>query len=459
MKPPPSFTLFLGPVSSVIITFLGYSLGWNQGAYLTAGICSLCVVWWIFEVIPLAATAFIPLALFPLFDILSYDDLSKSYGHPVVLLLLGGFILSKAMETNNAHLRVAMLMLKLFGTGSSRNVVFGFMATAAVLSMWVSNSATALMLMPVALAVLSQSKYEKELSIPLLLGICYACNIGGMGTPIGTPPNALFISIYKEHTGKDIGFLEWMMLALPVAVLLLPLCAWWLTRNLKTKECISLENQGPWQSPEVRVLIIFAMTALLWVSRKQPFGGWSELLNLEHVTDSTIALLASIALFLVPNGKGGKLLDWKSANTLPWGVLLLAAAGISISMAFKKTGLGDILANSFLSMDTLSLVFIVLSITLIVTFLTEFISNTAATAIMLPVLAALAVSSDVDPMLLMFPATISASCAFMMPIATTPNILVFGTQKVPFQTMVKNGVLINTIGILLITFITMIWVA
>lgn len=456
----PSYvSLTLGLLISLSVTFWGYSENWGQPAYIAAGICSLTIIWWVFESIPLAATALLPLALFPLFGILEYDEIAKSYGHPVIMLLLGGFLLSKAMEVNNAHLRVAMLMLRAFGTGSSKTIVFGFMAASALLSMWISNSATALMLMPVALAVLSQSKHQDKLAIPLLLGICYACNIGGMGTPIGTPPNALFLSIYQEHTGKTIDFLDWMIMALPAVFILIPISAWWLTRNLNSQEQITLDKLGSWQSAEKRVLCIFGITALLWISRKQPFGGWSDLLNLPNIHDSTIALLASVALFIIPNGKGGKLLTWKAANETPWGILVLAAAGISISIAFSKTGLGTMLANNFLNMDTLPLFVIVLITGLIMTFLTEFLSNTAATAILLPVLIALATSANLDPAVLMFAATISASCAFMMPIASTPNILVFSTQKIPFPTMVANGLLINLIGVVVVAALAVLWIA
>lgn len=443
--------LLVGVLVALLLAFFGAMAGWPQDRYLTAAITGLCVTWWVFEAIPLPATAILALSLFSLLGILDSNEISKSYGHPVILLLLGGFIISKAIEINKAHLRIAIFMLRLFGGNSNRQIVLGFMATSALLSMWISNAATALMLLPVATAILAQAKNSKVLAIPLLLGICYAANIGGMGTPIGTPPNAIFLSVYEEYTNKQLSFVDWMVMACPVLVCLFLATAWWLTRNLPSQQTIVLPKLDSWQPAEIRVLLVFLATALLWVFRQQPFGGWSHLFNLPHASDALVALMASVSLFIIPSGKGDKLMNWKAASEIPWGVLLLAASGVALSIAFKKTGLGETIANGFLGLDTLSILVLVLGVCLMMSLVTEFTSNTAATAIMLPVLAAMSLQLKLDPMVLMFPAVLSASCAFMLPIATAPNMIIFGSQKVPIRAMMTQGVLLNIFGIILIT--------
>lgn len=444
-------SIILGILVALLLAGLGFASGWPPDRYMTAAITGLCITWWITEAIPLPITSLFSLGLFSLFGVLDYREISMSYGHPVILLLLGGFIISKAMEVNNAHLRIAMTLLRLFGGNSDRKIIFGFMATSALLSMWISNAATALMLLPVAMAVLSQAKNSQLLSVPLLLGICYAANIGGMGTPIGTPPNAVFLSVYEQYSQTSLGFIDWMLKALPIAFCLLVITAWWLTRKLTARQDITFPHPGQWSKAESRVLWVFLITALLWVFRQQPFGGWSEWFNLIHASDPIIALIASVALFIIPNGKGGKLMNWEAANKIPWGILLLAASGVAISIAFKKTGLGEAIVAQFVGLHSLSLIVLILAICGMMTLVTEFTSNTAATAIMLPVLATLALQLDLDPAVLMFPAVLSASCAFMLPIATAPNMIIYGSQQVPIKTMIRHGALLNIIGVGLIT--------
>jgi len=354
------------------------------------------------------------------------------------------------MERSGAHRRVALTMVNLFGGSSSRRLVFGFMAASALLSMWISNTATTLMLLPVALAVLEKAP-DKRLAVPLLLGIAYAASIGGIGTPIGTPPNLVFREVYATTTGQEIGFLTWMTWGVPVVLLFVPLTALWLTRNLNYQGTFDLPPVGAWQTAERRVLIVFSLTALAWVTRSQPFGGWSQLLNVPGINDASIAMLAVVVMFLVPNGRGERLLTWDAAEKIPWGMLILFGGGIAIAKAFVTSGLSQELGGMLTQLAGLDLFFLVLVICLVITFMTEITSNTATTTLMLPILAAAAVAFEIPPERLMVPAAMSASCAFMLPVATAPNTIMFSTGAFPIRTMIREGLALNIIGAFLIS--------
>jgi sodium-dependent dicarboxylate transporter 2/3/5 len=416
----------------------------------TAAITIWTAVWWIFEPIPIPATSLLPLALFPAVGVLTPTEVGAAYGSPLVLLLMGGFILSTAMERSGAHRRVALTMVNLFGGSSSKRLVFGFMAAAALLSMWISNTATTLMLLPVAMAVLEKAP-DKKLAIPLLLGIAYASSIGGIGTPIGTPPNLVFQQVYAETVGSEIGFLTWMSWGVPVVLIFVPITALWLTRGLDYQGSFILPAVGTWQSAERRVLIVFALTALAWVTRSQPFGGWSTFLNVPGINDAGVAMLAVVVMFLVPDGRGERLLNWESAAKIPWGMLILFGGGIAIAKAFVASGLSQQLGIWLTQLATLDLFLLILAICLTITFMTEITSNTATTTLMLPILAAAALAAEIPPEVLMVPAAMSASCAFMLPVATAPNTIMFSTGAFPIRTMVKEGLALNLIGALLIT--------
>ncbi len=446
------FALWGGPVIASGVALLMLQWGWPTQSALVAAITMLCAFWWIFEAIPIPATSLIPFALFPLIGTLSHKEVAESYGNPLILLLLGGFVLSTAMAKNGAHRRVALGMVHLFGGTNNRRIVFGFMAASALLSMWISNTATTLMLLPVALATLESAK-NKTLMIPLLLGICYAASVGGIGTPIGTPPNLIFMKIYTESTGIELTFLSWMKWGLPVVICFIPVIGWWLTRNLEVEQDIEIPRQGSWQKAEVRVLIVFSLTALAWITRKEPFGGWSQWLDLSSANDATVALTAVVLMFIVPDGKGGRLLDWETANRIPWGMLLLFGGGIAIAKAFNNAGLSEALANQLVGLSAFPVLLLLLAICLVVTFMTEMTSNTATTTLLMPILAAAAVATQMDPALLMVPAAMSASCAFMLPVATAPNAIIFGSGKVPIREMASRGLMINLLGAVIISSI------
>ena len=449
-----------GPLLGAILGLLVLALGLSQDAAWTAAITAVCATWWVTEPIPIPATSIIPFAAFPLTGVLTHKEIATAYGHTLILLLLGGFILSTAMASSGAHKRLAVGMVRLVGGAGGSRLVLGFMLATAFCSMWISNTATTLMLLPVALAVLEQDEASgggKTLQVPLLLGIAYAASIGGMGTPVGTPPNVIFMGIYSESTGTEIAFLDWMKIGIPAVIILIPICWVYLTRNLKGSRPLDLPTLGAWSPAEKRVLAVFAITATAWVTRTTPFGGWSGWLDLPGAGDSTVALAAVVALFLIPDGRGGRMLDWETASQIPWGLLLLFGGGIGIARGFEASGLstalGAWLAND-LGITTWPVVLMTITICLAVTFLTEVTSNTATTTLLMPVLAAAGIAAGIDPAMLMVPAALSASCAFMLPVATAPNAIVFGTEMVTTKTMAREGFALNIVGAIIITLIT-----
>ena len=440
-----------GLAAAAVAWFSLSATGWSTEACWAGAIATLCAFWWITEPIPIPATSLIPLALFPAFGVLTPTQVGAAYGSPLILLLMGGFILSTAMEKSGAHRRVALTMVNLFGGSSSRRLVFGFMSASALLSMWISNTATTLMLLPVALAVIDRSD-DPKLATPLLLGIAYAASVGGIGTPIGTPPNLIFREIYEQTTGTEVQFLTWMTWGLPVVILFVPVIGFWLTRRLGHTGSVDMPAVGEWRSYEKRVFIVFSITALVWITRGQPFGGWSTWLGLEGANDAGVALIAVVAMFLIPNGEDkGKLLDWETAVKIPWGMLILFGGGISIAQAFVQSGLSGALGEMLSGLSTWNIVIMIALICLTITFLTEMTSNTATTTLMMPILAAAALAADIDPALLMVPAAMSASCAFMLPVATAPNTIMFSTGRFPIRTMAREGFALNLLGTVVIT--------
>jgi sodium-dependent dicarboxylate transporter 2/3/5 len=443
-----------GPLASLALFYLLLGLGWPQDAAITAAVTLLCALWWIFEPLPIPFTSLIPLAAFPLLGVLTPAEVGQSFGSPLILLLMGGFMLSTAMADSGAHRRIALYMVNLFGGGSARGLVLGFMAAAAALSMWISNTATTLMLLPVALAVLEQS--DRRLDVPLLLGLAYASSIGGMGTPIGTPPNLIFMQVHLDRFGSTPSFPEWMGWGVPVVLLLVPLAGLWLTRGIRLERPVELPRTGAWRPFETRVLALFGLTALLWITREAPYGGWSAWLGLPGANDASVALLAVVLMAALPNGEGGRLLRWEAARAIPWGVLLLFGGGIAIANAFVQSGLADHMAGELQAFLHLPAWALVLCICLAVTFMTEVTSNTATASLLMPLLAATAASSHIDPMLLMVPAALSVSCAFMLPVATAPNAIGFGSGKLTIKDMARAGFVLNLIGAVVITAVCLI---
>ena len=364
-------------------------------------------------------------------------------------------MLSKALEKSGVHERLAYNMLKLTGAASAKRLVFAFMLTAALLSMWISNTATTLMLMPIGLALVHRFENQR-LTIVLLLGIAYAASLGGVGTPIGTPPNIIFMSVYEEFTGVQVSFLDWMKTGMPIVFLAIPIMALWLTRGLGQLPALNIPTLGAWRSPEKRVLSVFALIALAWIFRPQ----WTSWLGLSGIGDSTVALAGVVLMCLLPGGettadKGSSdyLLDWDTAKDIPWGMLLLFAGGICIASAFMQSGLSELIGEGLSGLTALPIFLLVLGICISVTFLTEITSNTATATLLMPILASAALANQLDPRILMIPAAISASCAFMLPVATAPNAIIYGTGKIAINTMAREGTVLNIFVALIVAVV------
>ncbi|MFU8763322.1 MAG: SLC13 family permease [Haliea sp.] len=454
-----SLLLWGTPPLAVALALLLVQLGYSEEIAIVGMVAIWCVLWWVFEPVPIPVTSLLPIALLPLLGVLTPAQVGQAYGSPLILLLLGGFLLSKAMEHSGAHRRIAIGMVRLVGANSGRRLVLGFMIAAAVLSMWISNTATTLMLLPVALAVLEATDRRRELAVPLLLGVAYAASVGGIGTPIGTPPNLIFMQVYEQTTGAAISFSRWMGWAVPVVLVMIPLMALVLTRKLSGRIAVELPHTGHWRSEEKRVLLVFGLTALAWVTRSEPFGGWQAWLDLPQANDASVALLAVVVMFVLPNGKGGRLLDWERASTIPWGVLLLFSGGICLASGFVASGLSDVMGQWLAGMTGMPVWLLLLLICLVVTFMTETTSNTASTTLLMPVLAAAALAADIPPELIMVPAAMSASCAFMLPVATAPNSVVYGSGLITTAQMAREGFLLNLLGALVISTLCYLLVA
>lgn len=402
----------------------------------------LCAFWWMTEPIPIAATSLIPFVVLPLCGALDDKLVAQAYGHPMILLLMGGFFLSVGIERAGAHRRMALAMLRLIGT-NARRLILGFMVATAVCSMWISNTATTLMLLPVATAVLGTlpDHQRESLSVPCLLGIAYAASIGGMATPIGTPPNVILMGVLEAETGRVVGFAEWMQWGLPLVCIALPVAWIWLSRGLVTDIKPKWPVPEPWRAEEYRILAIFGLTASLWIARPS--------LGLAGVGDSTIALGGTLLMFLVPaKSRPGALLTWTEAVKIPWGLGLLFGGGIALAKAFGSTGISEAVGSYLvddLGLLTIPVFAMMLGICLCVTFLTEVTSNTATTTLLMPILVIAAIHADIDPLLLMLPAAISASCAFMLPVATAPNAIVYGTGAFSVARMAKEGLILNVL--------------
>ena len=452
----PRESIWPGLVSGLCLAVIMAALGQPEVIVITAVVAWLCMLWWIFEPLPIPVTSLLPIAVFPISGVLTSEQVGASVGSPLIILLLGGFLLSRGMESTGAHHRIALSVVNLVGGHKPRRLVLGFMIAGALLSMWISNTASILMLMPVALAVLASCSDRNSLAAPLLLGLAWSCSIGGLGTPIGTPPNLIFVQVYEENTAQTISFAQWMSWGMPVVLTLLPLAWWWVTRAVPRELDIQVLAVGPWRSAERRVLVVFGLTAMAWITRAEPFGGWQTWLGLPAANDASVALLAVVALFVVRDDQGEPLIDWAKASQIPWGVLLLFGGGICLARAFVASGLSAQVGDALTAVAALPVFAMMLLLALAVTFLTEATSNTATTARLMPVLAAVALAVEIDPLWLMVPAAMSASCAFMLPVATAPNAVVFGSGELPIRRMVREGFALNLIGALLIA--TVAWV-
>jgi sodium-dependent dicarboxylate transporter 2/3/5 len=452
---------WIGLTLGTVIALIAYAgcrfwIGYGDDAAITAAVTALCATWWCTEPIPIPITSLIPFVAFPCAGILDYGQLALAYGDKFVLLFMAGFMISRAAERSCTHLRISHAILRGVGTSSDRRLVIGFLLATALSSMWISNTATALIMLPVAIAIIEE-RNEPRLSLPLLLAVAYGSSIGGMATLIGTPPNGIMAGVYEQQTETTISFIGWMRIGIPTAVLMLIAAAVVLTWRLAPGGNIIIRDLGAWTKAQRRVLIIIIGTAFLWCTRTAPFGGWSNLFGMPKTDDATVGLAAVILMFLVPSGEKrpdgspDTLLDWNTARDIPWGILLLFGGGLAIAQAFDVSHLADDIGRAIGQLNTLPIVLLIACICAGMTFMTEITSNTATTTLMMPILAAAARSTGVDPLLFMAPAALSASCAFMLPVATPPNAIVFGAERFTIAQMARTGVVLNLIGTVIIT--------
>ncbi|AVP98584.1 sodium:dicarboxylate symporter [Ahniella affigens] len=443
--------LVLGPTLGLALTAWLWNGPEQSALAITSGLLLWVAIWWLTEPVPAAFTSMLPLAALPAAGVLTPAQVAESVGNELILLLMGGFMLAAALEANGAHRRMALWMVHLFGGRNGRRLLFGFGFATAAISMWISNTAATLMMLPVAMAICA-SYPDTRLRVPLILTIAYAASIGGWGTPIGTPPNLVFMQVYQETTGTQFDFFEWMRIGIPIILIMVPLMCLWLGRHLGDSPKASLPPLGAWSPGERRVLALFGLVILLWVFRTTPYGGWTGRVGLK-VNDASIAIFGVILMGLVSNGRGQRLLTWQAAERIPWGALLLFAGGIALATAFEKSGLGAALANQLTALKVLPTWALILGVVAGITLLSEIASNTATAVLLMPILAATAKATGIDPAVLMFPAVLAASCGFMLPVATAPNLVAYGSGHVPLKRMIREGSVLDGIGVIVLSVI------
>ncbi|MBK6434968.1 MAG: SLC13/DASS family transporter [Rhodanobacteraceae bacterium] len=438
--------LWLGPTAGTAVALWLHAHGDSTALAVTLGCLVWVALWWLFEPVPAAFTALIPMSVLPMAGVISPKQVAEAFGNELILLMMGGFMMAAALERNHAHRRLALGMVRLFGGHSGRHLLWGFVFATGLISMWISNTATTIMMLPVAMAILEDYR-DDRLRVPLILGIAYAASVGGWGTPIGTPPNLVFMHVYEQTTGSRMGFLEWMRFGIPIVALFLPLLALWLGRHLGGSPAAEIPKLGPWHRSERRVLMVFTLIVAAWIFRSEPFGGWSGYFQLPGVNDASIALFGVLLMGVIPDGRGSTLIDWPTAERVPWAALVLFAGGIALATAFQTSGLGDRIVDALGGLRDWPAWLLIVGICLGVTLLSEIASNTATAVLLMPILAVTATASGLDPALLMVPAVLAASCGFMLPVATAPNLVAYGTGMVPLRRMLREGVVLDLIGV------------
>lgn len=435
---------FLGPIAAITAFFLACHFGMPREAAWTFGVTVWVGWWWISEAIPIPAASLIPFVMLPVGGVMPFQDASEALGNHVIILFMGAFMLARGIEYSGVHERIALGLVRTLGGENGRMIVFAFMGSVAFLSMWISNTAAVLALLPVAIAIASATD-NKRFQIALLLGLAYAASIGGLATLIGTPPNMVFASVYQTFSGEEMSFLRWMSYGLPITLLGVPLAAWWLTRGLKLNQALQLKPLGEFSRHEKRALAVFGTVVVLWITRTAPFGGWSSWFGLPMVGDATVALAGVVVMFLVSDTRGGRLLTWERAVDIPWGILLLFAGGICLAAGFMQSGLSDIIGQALAVYTTLPIWLLVFLVGMTTSLLTEITSNTASATLLMPILASTAIAAGLPLELLMIPAVIACSCAFCLPVATPPNSIVFSSGMVTIKEMAREGIALSFI--------------
>ena len=459
--------LLLGPIFFSIILLFFHPEGLSRSANAVLASAAWVAIWWVTEALHIAVTALLPIILFPLSGGLALKATTASYGHKYIFLFFGGFVLALAIEKWNLHNRIALTIIRIVGTNVV-HIILGFMVATAFLSMWISNTATAVMILPIGIAIVLQLKdnpdtNEDENQIfgkALMLAIAYSASIGGMATLIGTPPNLVLAGIVQESYGVEITFSQWLIFGLPISLLFLFLSWIYLTKvafKFKQKEFPGgkeeinnqLKKLGKVSFEEKMIFMVFILTAFSWISR-------SFLLEkfIPGIDDTVIAMSSAFLLFLLPSKeKGNNLMNWKDVVKLPWDILILFGGGMALALGFESSGLASWIGNHLIELETFPLILLLLILIASVNFLTEITSNLATTAMLLPVLVSLANAIGVNPYVLLVGATVAASCAFMLPVATPPNAVVFGSGYLKIEDMIKKGLWMNILSIILLTLI------
>ena len=464
--------LWLGPAIAVSMLAAGPPDSLTVAAWNTAAMGMLMAVWWATEAVPIAVTAMLPLVFFPLLGVADFAESAAPFANKVIFLFLGGFVVALAMQRWDLHRRIALHVLQHTG-GNGQSLIGGFMLSSALLSMWVMNTSTTMMLLPIAVSIIAvihstvdglSDREKSDFQYALLLGVAYAATIGGMATLVGTAPNAMMAAFVLENYDKQIDFARWMMVGLPLAAMLLPLSWLVLTRlafrvNFKNssegrahlKQLMT--DMGRITTPEKRVAVVFVSLATAWIFR--PF--LVRLPGLEGLDDSGIAMAGAVSLFLIPSGDKSDpmLIRWLHIEKLPWSILLLFGGGLSLAGAVSKTGLAAWIGGSLQQVGALPVPVLVVIVATMIIFLTELTSNIATTATFMPVVGAIAIEASIDPIVLLVPVTFAASCAFMLPVATPPNAIVFGSGLLTIPKMARAGLLLNLIGIVLVSVVAL----
>ena len=448
----------------------------------TLAVALLMALWWVTEIVPLAVTSLLPFVLFPLLGVMNGKDVASNYFNDIIFLFLGGFLFALAMQKWNLHRRIALKLLIIVGNSPAR-IMLGFMLATSFLSMWISNTATTMLMVPILMSIILKLEEVntgngiKSFSTGLLLAVAYSASIGGISTLVGTPPNLSFARIFAIYfpDAPEISFASWFFYAFPIVVILFTISFGYLYlvfirnksdgwTNIDNKD-IKLEyaSLGPWVIEQRIVAVFFGLLAVLWFTRADlNFGfmtlpGWSNIFqNPKFLNDGTVAIAIAIALFLIPskNGNSHFIMDWKTAESIPWEIILLFGGGFALASGFKESGLSQWFGDQLIWLKDVHPFIIILSVSLLITFLTELTSNVATVETFLPVLAGLAMSIEINPLLFMLPATISASLAFMLPSATAPNAIIFGTKRLKVLDMSRSGLALNFIGIMIVTLAT-----
>ncbi len=456
------FGRIFGPLAFLLIYSFFSPEGLSKEGVSVLAVTAWVAIWWISEAIPVEANSLLPIILFPLTGALDLTKTCAAYGHKFIFLFVGGFILAIAIEKWNLHKRISLSIIKVVGTNLS-NIILGFMISTAFLSMWISNTATTVMMLPIGIAIVAQIEVgkkpgSKQFGKALMLAIAYAASIGGIATLIGTPPNIILAGVIEQTYNVELSFMKWFSIGLPISMVLLFLCWKYLTKiAFDFKELTldggkalivkQLKDLGKMSSEEKKVLVVFLLTALAWIFR-------SIFLNklLPNIDDTIIAVTAALVLFVLPSSnKNEPLLKWKDAVKLPWGILLLFGGGIAIAVGFQSSGLAEWVALQLQGLNGVHLFIVLFVLIASVNFLTEITSNLATASVLLPLLAPLALAMDVHPYVLMVGCTLAASCAFMLPVATPPNAIVFGSGKLQISDMVRAGIWMNIISIVILT--------